>query len=164
MPIADVRRAYTPKCDYQSQTFFQQSLANIQAMSTYPNKICRVSVVPELVHRKIWAYILSISGTYSHDVDVVCRLHGSEVYRQKLSIQNTAAVNTKYQFCAATMASGVGGQREQLITTVASTTNFGICPLQLNIACDEVSLFINGLTGAAAAWDLGLHVLSQAGI
>jgi hypothetical protein len=169
MSIADVSRAYVPTAQFGYSSFVQKSLANIQAFNdstngTYPNRILPVKVSPTLVHRKVWAYLISISGTYSTDCDLVATLNGSEVFRQKIVVQNSASVNQKFYFGIAIQSSTVGAQREQLITTVANTTTFGIAPHYLNINCDEFHLAVNALTGAAANWDGGVLVQSQAGI
>lgn len=167
--IADVSRAYVPTAQFAYASFVQQSLANIQAFNnttngSYPNRILPIKVSPTLVHRKVWAYFVSISGTYSTDVDLVATLNGSEIFRQKIVLQSSAAVNQKFYFGIAVQSANVGAQREQLITTVANTTTFGVAPHYLNINCDEFHLAINSITGAAAAWDAGLLVQSQAGI
>lgn len=167
--IADVSRAYVPTVKFGYGVFVQKTIANIQAFNdsvngTYPNRILPVKVDPTLVHRKVWAYFISISGTYSSDVDLVATMNGTEVFRQKIVIQNSAAVNQKLYFNIGPMASNAGAQREQLQTIVAATTTFGICPHYLNINCDEFHLAINTLTGGAAAWDAGVLVQSQAGI
>jgi hypothetical protein len=163
---ADVRRAYNPTAEYKQGNFYQKTIANMTAFADSANGVwphlLRLNIQPNLVHRKIWVWLHSISVTFSVDADLVLRLNGTEKYRQRFTHFNSAAVNDKWVFGLS--SSGVTATNEQLVVTIANTTVFGIAPHRLNIACDEAYIDVISVTGAAANFDGGLHIHSQAGI
>lgn len=162
--IADVTRAYNPNCSFFFNGLQQQTIANLQARTDFPFTLLKTTIPISQIHRKIWCWFWSISPTWSADVDLVFWTNQREVFRQKILFWNTAAVNLKFAFCISQQSQSYGSVNEQLIIVVASTTIFGVAPHRLNIAADSVGLYVNSVSGAAATFDAGLHVQSQAGL
>lgn len=163
--MGDVFRAYTPTV--KATTFLrlvQQNVAGLQAAqngSAYPDMLFQ-RVDPKLPHRKIWAYMYSASATYSFDYDLVATLNGRIVYQQKLA-QWANSGTSRWISGANLLGTGQGLINESAITVVNTTTVI-INPWRINITADQFYLHINAVSPAASLFDMGLMIISQAGI
>lgn len=164
--MSTVTRAYIPRAEMKSDSFQQLSLANVLALTrnaaAYPT-ILSLYISNNLPHRQIWAWFFSASATWAADVDMVFTLNGVEVYREKIMIYNTAAVLNKFVKNFSAVSSSQGGVPGQLFTWIANN-QYGAGAFKYNILCDRVFLGVNSVSGAAATFDAGLYVLSQAGV
>jgi hypothetical protein len=163
--MPDVFRAYVPTVKVSNfPHIVQANVAALQAArsdSVYPD-MCGVDLDPRLPHRKIYALMYSASATYNFDYDLVATLSGREVYRQKLA-QWANAGNNRWISGAFTLGTNQGGINESIIVLV-NATNVLINPWRINLTCDRMYLHINVVNPAASLFDMGLRVISQAGI
>lgn len=166
--IAEVKRAYVPRCDSVRNQFFQKTLAQIQAFNdangTYPNQLCPVRLVPSYTHRKVWAYLFSSSATFSVDADVVFYLNNAEIFRQKLHVWSSPATNNQISFGFASVGASPAGSYNESYTTLFGGTFYVASPHRFNITADRAVICANSLTGAAANFDGTLIIQSQAGL
>lgn len=166
--IADVKRAYVPRCDSLRAAFQQKSIANIQAftgsLGTYPNNLLSLALNPSYNHRKVWAYIFSVSATWSIDLDLVFFLQQSEIYRQKIIVWSSAGANNQFSMGFSLSSTQVAIANETLTTLIANTAVYTASPHRFNIAADRACLDVKSITGGAALFDGLLMIQSQAGL
>lgn len=96
------------------------------------------------------------------DFDLIAKLRGGEVYRQKIGNYTSAAVSSflsGYQ----QVTTSIGAVNEQIFARINGASMIAACPWRLNITADEFSLAINSIS-SPGLWDAGLFVMSQQGI
>lgn len=156
--MSNVYRAYIPTVKWARQA------AQRVALSALVTPLAPVTVDSRLVHRKVWAWLWSISATWSAEYDLVATLNGSEVYRQKLAKWDTGGGFDKWFSGFAQVGAQTGTVNEQVFTFIGNSTLFCAVPWRLNLACDTFFIDVRAASGAAAAFDYAIFVQSQQGI
>lgn len=171
--VHDSQRAYIPTVDFQYAELLNQTVANLQAVPTYPT-VLAVNVPRVLLHRRVWALLAntSIVGAQvtTQRFSIRGMLAGVEQFRIQMSTYSFDGANSSgYMRCGFPTSNGtatwITNQAAYFLNHVTGTTfDYAFVPLLLDCIVDSFELIADSIANPNPTFFAFLIVESQAGI